>query len=111
MKAVLPLALGLALAAPARADGKFEPAVPVRTSAPEFPPALDQAGIPGLVLVDCLVDARGTVQDMQVEKTTDPQFVQPALAALKKWKFKPAERDGNRVSSRVSIPIRFTVSG
>ena len=48
---------------------------------------------------------------MKVEKASNDLFVKPAMAALKKWKFKPAERDGSRVAMRVSIPIRFTFEG
>jgi protein TonB len=108
MKAVvLPLVLLLAFAASARGDDKVELPVPVRTTAPEFPYAMSKARLSGFVLVDCLVDVHGDVQDMKVEKTSNPEFVQPAMAALKKWKFKPAERDGSRVAMRVSIPIRF----
>jgi protein TonB len=109
MKAVvIPLIIFLALAVSARADEKFEPPVPVRTTAPVFPYEMHQEGVSGFVLVNCLVDEQGNVQDMRIEKTSNPQFVAPALDALKKWKFKPAEKDGSRIPTRVSIPIRFT---
>jgi protein TonB len=111
MKAVaFPLALILLAATSARADDKFEPAVPVRTTAPIFPNEMHDQGISGFVLVDCLVDEKGDVQDMRVEKSSNKDFIQPAIEALKKWKFKPAQRDGNKVATRVSIPIRFTIS-
>ncbi len=110
MKAVILLSiLSLAFALPARADGNFEPPVPVRTTSPVFPYTLRNAGVSGVVLVNCLIDDQGNVQDMKVEKTSNEEFVQPAITALKKWKFKPAQRDGNRVPIRVSIPIRFSI--
>ena len=55
-----------------------------------------------------LVDDHGTVKDAKVEKASDEAFADPALDAVKKWRFKPAERDGNAVAVRVTIPIRFT---
>jgi periplasmic protein TonB len=111
MKALFISAFGLALAfaVSARAEDKIDPPVPVRTTSPVFPYELRHDGVSGLVLVNCLVDEHGDVQDMKVEKATNPAFVQPALTALKKWKFKPAERDGNRVPIRVSIPLKFTI--
>ena len=106
--AFLALGLSLALAQPARAEEKLEPPVPVRTTAPDYPEAMRLAGVSGLVLVNCLIDEKGAVQDMRVEKASNDQFVKPAMQALSKWRFKPAQRDGAKVSTRVSIPIRFT---
>lgn len=111
MKAIFLSALGvaLALAVGVRAEDRFEPPVPVRTSAPVFPYQLRRDGISGMVMVSCLIDEHGDVQDMKVEKASNQAFVDPAMDALRKWKFKPAERDGARVPIRVSIPIKFTV--
>lgn len=106
--AFLALGLSLALALPARADDKIEPPVPVRTTAPNFPEEMRRAGKSGLVLVNCLIDEKGAVQDMRVEKASDDVFVKPAMQALSKWRFKPAQQGGAKVAARVSIPIRFT---
>ncbi|HVW19575.1 MAG TPA: energy transducer TonB [Opitutaceae bacterium] len=110
MKALFSFAFGIALlfAVSARADDQVEPPVPVRTTAPDYPYELRRAGVSGVVTVSCLVDAHGDVQDMQVVKASNEAFVQPAMEALKKWKFKPAVRAGAHVPLRVSIPIRFT---
>jgi TonB family protein len=106
--AFLAFGLSAVLALPARADDKLEPPVPVRTTAPAFPEAMRRAGKSGLVLVNCLIDVKGSVQDMKVERASDDLFVQPAMLALSKWRFKPAQLGGNKVATRVSIPIRFT---
>jgi protein TonB len=110
MKALFLFAFGIALvfAVSARADDQLEPPVPVRTTAPSYPNELRRAGVSGVVMVSCLVDAQGDVQEMQLVKASNQAFVQPALDALKKWKFKPAVRGGTRVPLRVNIPIRFT---
>ena len=99
----------LGLAAPLRAE--FEPPIPVRMVPPAFPADMREQLINGVVTVNCLVDSEGDVQDLKVEKFTNQAFVEPALAALRKWKFKPAQRDGDIVAVRVSIPIRFKVEG
>ncbi len=106
--AFLALGLSLALAVPALADERTEPPVPVRTTAPDYPETMRSRGLSGLVLVNCLIDEKGSVQDMKVEKASNDEFVRPAMKALSKWRFKPAQRDGAKVSIRVSIPIRFT---
>jgi periplasmic protein TonB len=111
MKAVV-FALGLlatGLSARLAAAPAIQPPIPVRTSAPVFPEEMRRQGVSGYVLVNCLIDARGNVVAMKIEKATDEAFVPPAEDALKKWKFKPAQRDGSDVAIRVDIPIRFTI--
>lgn len=103
---VFSLAL-LALVPCAHAD--FEAPVPVRTVTPQFPPDMRRQHINGLVLVSCQIDVQGNVEDPKVEKSTNDAFTQPAVDALKKWKFKPAHRDGSIVAVRVSIPLKFTI--
>jgi protein TonB len=108
MKNVLfSLALALTFVAPASAESKPEPPVPVRTVAPEYPPELRRDGVSGLVMVKCTIDEQGNVVDPQVEKSSNPAFEKPAVDALKKWKFKPAKQDGTPVAIKVSIPIKF----
>jgi periplasmic protein TonB len=87
------------------AEAKPEPPVPVRTVAPDYPSEL--RGVSGVVTVKCEIDAQGNVTDTQVEKSTNPAFEQPAVTALKRWKFKPAKQDGVPVVIKVSIPIKF----
>ncbi len=99
--------IGLLVVSPAFADSKSEPPVPVRTVAPDYPDELRREGISGVVMVKCTIDEQGNVTDVEVEKSTNGAFEKPALAALKKWRFKPARQDGNPVSMKVSIPIKF----
>ena len=98
----------VALAAPVRAE--LDPPVPVRTVTPDFPMDMRRANVSGVVTINCLVDPRGEVQDLKVVKSTNVAFIQPALEALKKWKFKPEQRDGSSVPIRVTIPIKFSMA-
>lgn len=91
-----------------RAD--TEAPVPVRTVAPDYPGALKRSGISGLVTLSCLIDEKGDVQEITLEKASDDAFIQPAIDAVKKWKFKPAKRDGAAVAIKVSIPVRFRIA-
>jgi len=97
------------LAGPLLAEGKIEPPVPVRTAAPDVPAEFVQDGRPGLVTVNFIVDEQGAVQDPKVEKTTSAMLDHPAVQAVKKWKFRPARKDGVPFAMRVSIPIRFDI--
>lgn len=103
------LILIAALVAPAFAETKAEPPVPVRTVAPDYPTEMRREGTPGLVMVKCTIDEQGNVVEPTVEKSSNPAFEKAAVEALKKWKFKPAKQDGNPVATKVSIPIKFSI--
>jgi protein TonB len=62
---------------------------------------------PGTVYVIFVVDARGRVENPVVQKSSDPVFERPALAAVKQWKFEPGKRNGKPVRFRMRVPIIF----
>lgn len=108
MKTLASFALLTALlTVPAFAQTKPEPPVPVRTVAPDYPEELRRDGVSGLVMVKCTIDEQGNVVETQVEKSSNSAFEKPAVAALRKWKFKPAKQDGAPVVIKVSIPMKF----
>ena len=110
MKNLLKFALGLlAASSVAIAQTKSEPPVPVRTAAPDYPDELRRDGVSGIVMVKCTIDEQGNVMEPEVVKSSNAAFDKNAVAALKKWKFKPAKQDGTPVSIKVTIPIKFVV--
>lgn len=82
--------------------------VPVKTPPPAYPDALRRDGISGMVAVRVLVDESGNVAECEVTKSSRSEFEQPALNAIRTWKFKPASKDGSAVRSRLVIPIAFS---
>jgi protein TonB len=104
--AVVLCVLGLISAPLARAE--FNPPVAVRTVAPIYPESMRRDHVSGVVLVSCEIDDHGNVGETKVVKSSNSEFEEPALAALRRWKFKPAQRDGAPVAMHVSIPIKFT---
>ncbi len=84
-----------------------EPPVPVRTVAPDYPRELRNQGISGVVMVKVTIDEQGNVTATAVSKSSNEGFNNFAMDAVKKWKFKPAQQDGNPVGITVTIPIKF----
>jgi periplasmic protein TonB len=84
--------------------------VPVRTPPPEYPYNLKREGISGVVAIMFVVDEAGAVIDPSVVKTSHPDFAEPAIAAVKKWKFKPGQVGGNAVKVKVTIPLHFSLN-
>ena len=83
--------------------------VPVKTPPPAYPDSLRRDGITGLVAVRVVVDESGNVAECEVTKSSRSEFEQPALNAIRSWKFKPASKGGAAVRSRLVIPIAFSV--
>jgi len=83
--------------------------VPVKTPPPDFPYDLKRQGISGVVAVATVIDETGAVTSCSVTKSSNAEFEAAAMAAVKRWKFKPAQKDGVPVKMKVTIPIRFNV--
>jgi len=62
---------------------------------------------PGTVYIIFVVDKRGRVENTTVQKSSDPIFEAPALAAIRQWKFEPGRRNGQPVRFRMRVPITF----
>ena len=75
--------------------------------APIYPQELARKGMQGTVYILFIVDKNGRTQDLKVQKSTHPAFNQPALKAVKQWKFEPGKRKGKPVQFRMRVPITF----
>lgn len=77
---------------------------------PQYPPELRKARIEGLVTLVFVLDETGRVEDPRVESSTRPEFERPALEAVRKWKFRPGQKDGEPVRCYMRLPIRFRIN-
>ncbi len=62
---------------------------------------------PGRVYIIFIVNEQGRVESPKVQSSDGPVFEQPALAAVKQWKFEPGKRNGEAVRFRMRVPITF----
>lgn len=67
-------------------------------------------GINAKVTVDFMVDRDGSVRNPVIADSDNPAFDQPALEAILKWKFNPAEIDGVKTKVTVRQPIQFAMN-
>ncbi len=84
-----------------------QPPRAVLQGAPLYPSNMRGKKVEGVVTVLFIVGAEGKVANPRVESSTHTSFDVPALDAVKKWKFEPAVRAGERVACRMRIQIRF----
>ena len=79
--------------------------IPIKQVKPEIPDSL--RGIHATVWVKALVGRRGNVWRAEVQKSDGAMFNEPAIAAARQWKFKPAIEYDQPVACWTSIPFRF----
>jgi iron complex outermembrane recepter protein len=84
------------------------PPQPTETPAAVAPPGARAGAIVGLVVT---VGVDGTVKDAAVDVSGGADFDAAALEAVRKWKFRPAQRGGIPFAARVRIPFRFVPEG
>lgn len=107
----LGLLAGLFCVLPAKAqtaDFDTRP-MPLKTPPPAYPADMKRASITGMVAVAVVIDEGGTVTECSVAKASRTEFEQPAIDAVKHWKFKPALKGGSPVKARMVIPIKFSL--
>jgi protein TonB len=80
---------------------------PVYQTAANYPSELRGKKLEGVVTVIFIVDANGRVSSPRVEKSSHPAFEKPALDSVKQWKFEAGVKGGERVATRMRVPVRF----
>jgi protein TonB len=78
---------------------------PIFQASPVYPARMRK--VRGVVSVTFVVDTAGNVREPQVEESTHAAFDKPALDAVKQWKFEPGIKGGERVSTKIRVPIYF----
>jgi protein TonB len=69
-----------------------------------------QKGLSGNVELTFTVRSDGKVSDVSIENSTPPQiFDEAAIEAVRKWRYRPYERDGLAVDQRVKLNLRFAM--
>ena len=81
-----------------------------RYVAPKFPEEAQLRGIEGWVELHFLVGTDGTVSELTVVGAQQVGvFEQAALDAVAQWRYQPVQHDGQPVSQRAQLRLRFTV--
>jgi TonB family protein len=78
---------------------------------PQYTAEAMRAKVQGTVLLECVVLPDGSVGNVQISKSLDPNFGldQEAIKAAKQWRFRPGTRQGQPVAVLVTIELTFTL--
>jgi len=99
-------------AAPSRIKqgGQVTAALIVTQTRPVYPPLARQARIQGNVVLHAIIDKDGKVAQLEVV-SGHPLLVQAALDAVKQWRYKPTQLNGDAVEVDTTITVTFTMGG
>ena len=84
---------------------EIRPALPIVSPDPVF--ASDVAGIQGDVIVEVTIDEQGTIVQKVVLHSLGPAVDDRVLAALEKWQFTPASKNGVPIPSKQDVYYHF----
>ncbi len=79
-----------------------------RTVNPVYPESARKRGVEGWVEMAFTVTPNGTVEDVEVRNASPADvFDDAAVRAIRQWRFEPVERNGQKVSQRAMVRLRF----
>ncbi|MDP9339184.1 MAG: TonB family protein [Acidobacteriota bacterium] len=92
--------------APLPVGGAVKAARLISSVAPQYPSIARSQRIAGDVKIDALVDVTGQVAGMKI--ISGPVLLQqPAMDALRRWKYEPAQLNGKAVPMHLTVTIQF----
>jgi len=86
---------------------EVKPAVVIHRVEPEYPRPALTARMAGTVVLECIVDRNGSVRNAEVVTSSFAAFNEPALNALRRWRFAPGSFRGKPVDTWFELTIRF----
>jgi TonB family protein len=89
--------------------GNVQQAKLVRQPRPEYPALAKQARISGVVHLQVVIAADGTVKDIGVI-SGHPLLIPPSLEAVKQWQYQPTLLNGQPVEVLTQVDVNFTLS-
>jgi TonB family protein len=81
--------------------------VPLNSVEAEYTDEARRAHLEGICMVSLIVDAYGNPQNPRVVRGLGKGLDEKALEAVKKYKFRPAMRDGKPVPVEIAVQVKF----
>jgi TonB family protein len=92
---------------PLRVGGNFAQPPKVHHVEPVYPAAARQAGLGGGVFLEILVGTDGRVTAAKVLRSPHEMFDQPAIDAVKQWRFEATVLQGKPVPVIMTVTVNF----
>ncbi len=87
---------------------KYQAAKVLSIIQPKYPTKAQRKNIQMSLTVNFAIDALGNINNIQIENKSKAHYFKPAIkSALKKWKFLPAEQNGQPINSSMTKIFSF----
>jgi protein TonB len=90
-------------------DARLTPASVRREVKPDYPVSARKRGVEGTPWIRAIVSPQGCVSEADVLRRLDPELDFEALRAVSRWRFTPAQREGEAVAVEVVIEVSFSM--
>jgi TonB family protein len=76
----------------------------VKRVTPTYPRVMEQARMPGTVVLEAIIHRDGSIGDITLKSATNDAFAQAAMEAVKQWRYTPIPYEGI-----VTVTVNFTL--
>jgi TonB family protein len=94
---------------PTAVGGNIRPPVKLLDMRPDYPEALQRAGIEGVVIMNALVGADGLVRDVEVLREANPDLARAAATAVRQWVFSETLLNCEPTDVRLLVTTNFVI--
>jgi len=98
---------GTVVGAPLRVGGDVKAPILKERVEPVYPEPARKARMQGVVIIEAIITADGTVADVKVLKSVNPLLDAAAERAVSKWTYRPATLSGRAVSVYLTVTVNF----
>jgi protein TonB len=94
---------------PLRVGGEVKAPVLVNRAEPTYPEAARKARMEGVVILEAIITASGSVEEVKVLKSVNPLLDSSAVRAVQQWKYRPATLNGRAVRVYLTVTVTFNL--
>jgi protein TonB len=77
---------------------------------PDYPALARQVRVQGQVVLRAMISREGAIEDLQVV-SGHPMLVRAAVEAVRQWRYRPYELNGEPVEVETEVKVNFVLSG
>jgi protein TonB len=93
-----------------RVGGNVQAAALVSQAKPEYPMIAKTAHVSGTVILHAIIAKDGSIQELQYV-SGPPLLMKSAMDAVKQWRYKPTQLNGDPVEVDTTISVVFSLGG
>jgi len=94
---------------PLRVGGEVKAPIIQSRTEPAYPEAARKARMEGVVILEAIIPATGSVEDVRVLKSVNPLLDASAVRAVQQWRYKPATLNGRAVRVYLTVTVTFNL--